>query len=182
MTTQRRNFVRTARKEKSWAFTNAATTITATNTGSIDLLTAYHTDLGILSDRNVTAMRIIGQVQLQELANASGAAYVHVDLGFAWINPATAVLNTPPWEIGVREIEWIQLGHVEGTEVTSGALLGRPALARPNEACQWDVDIKQMRTCPTPAHRLQLVFSTNGLQENGTLQLDLRIGVMLALP
>jgi len=173
---------RTPRKTKDWAFVHQTHIITATNSGSVDLLGPYKTSLGLLATRGLTCMRIIGRIQLTQEAIAASAAYVKVRLGFVWKNPTTPAVNLEPWEPGIREIEWIQLGQVEGLESGIAPLAGRPAAAEPDENAQWDVDIMQMRSQPTPNHELELVYWTNGLQENGALGLYLRLGMFLALP
>ena len=179
MTTNNR--VRTPRKEKSWAFTNTALTLSLSDQGGIDLLDAYKIDLGIDQLRNVTSMRIVGRVALRELSNAATPAYVTLGLGIAWINVNILTLaNSIPWSAGTRDHEWLQLGHIEGAESAS-AINERPAEA-PGEAAFWDIDIRQMRKQPTPQHKLMFVYSANGLQESGTLKISVRTAVMLALP
>ena len=178
--TSKNKVFKTPKKDKSWAYVDQSMNIT-TDGGSMNLLTEYNNDLGIVTNRNLTVMRMFGQIQLQEAGNASGAGYVHVRLGFAWIQDGVISIGGP-WDSGIRRKEWLQLGQVEGTEVTSGFQNTRAALARPNEASQWDFDFTQMRTCPTPAHELLMVFETNGLQEANTLKLHVRVAIMLALP
>ena len=173
---------RTPRKDKNWAYIHETRLISATNFDSIDLLAAYKTDLGITATRNLTCMRIIGRVQLTLETTAASAAYVKVRLGFLWQDPNTSTVNMEPWEPGVREPEWIQLGQIEGLESGIAPLVGRPATATPEENNQWNVDIRQMRKQPTPTHELRLVYWTNGLQETATLGLNIRLGMMLALP
>jgi len=177
-----RGQTRTPRKAKDWAFTHETRLITAINFDSVDLLSQYRTDLGLLATRELTAMRIIGRVQLTQEAIAASAAYVKVRLGFAWLPSTADIANLEPWEPGVREAEWIQLGQVEGIESGIAPLAGRPAIAAPEANSQWDIDIQQMRKQPTPQHELRLVYWTNGLQETATLGLHLRLGVFLALP
>jgi len=177
-----RGATRTPKKDKSWAFMHETRIILAANFDSIDLLQPYKTDLGLNFTRNLTVMRIIGRVQLVQLAAATGAAYVKVRLGFLWQNPTTATVNLEPWEPGVREAEWIQLGQVEGLESGIAPLAERPATADPPENSQWDVDITQMRKQSTPTDELRLVYRTNGLQEASTLGLHIRLGMFLALP
>ena len=177
-----RRQARTPRKDKNWAFIHETRLITAVNTDSIDLLGPYKGDLGITRTRNLTCMRIIGRVQLTQESMASSAAYVKVRLGFLWQDPQTSTVNIEPWEPGVREREWIQLGEVEGLESGIAPLAGRPAVSSPLENSQWNVDIGQMRSQPTPTHELRLIYTTNGLQETATLGLHLRLGMFLALP
>ena len=178
----RRAAVRTPKKDKNWAFIHETRLISATNTDSIDLLAAYKADMGITRTHNLTCMRIIGRVQLTQESSAASAAYVKVRVGFLWQDPQTATVNLEPWEPGVREREWIQLGQVEGLESGIAPLAGRPATASPEENSQWNVDITQMRKQPTPTHELRLIYTTNGLQETATLGLHLRLGMFLALP
>ena len=178
----RRVAPRTPRKDKNWAYVHETRLITAINFDSIDLLSPYKTDLGITATRNLTCMRVIGRVQLTQEAMATSAAYVKVRLGFLWQDPNTSTANMEPWEPGVREAEWLQLGQVEGLESGIAPLAGRPATASPEENSQWNLDIQQMRKQPTPTHELRLVYWTNGLQETATLGLHLRLGIMLALP
>jgi len=182
MTTQRlRTPARTPRKDKSWAYERSSFPITGGTSFKIDLLAQYKSDLGLTQLRNVTAMRIIGDIQLEELAAASTQAYVRVYVGIAWIEDRVDITMLEPWMPGTREAEWIQLGTIEGLE-TNGPVSQRPADARPPEACRWNVDIHQMRKQPTPNHNLLVVFKTSGLEETATLAIRYNVGVMLALP
>ena len=176
-----RGTTRTPRKAKEWAYIDETRLLLAANNDTIDLLAAYKTDLGVLQTRNLTIMRIIGRIQLQEFGDPVSSSYVSLRLGFLWLNVNVTSLNQVPWEPGTRETEWIQLGGVEGSEGAT-AQPERPASARPPENCQWDVDITQMRKQPTPQHTLRLVYSTNGLQEATILGLHIRLGMFLALP
>ena len=173
--------VRTPRKSKNWAYAMINHPITGTNSGSLDLLAEYRSDIGVNETRDITVMRIIGTIWLEEILGASSPAYVRVRLGFIWLDRNVTAVNMEPWEKGIREAEWIQLGSIEGEE-RSSPLMGRPANAAPIDANHWTVDITQMRKQPTPAHRLSLVYWTNGLQENGTFQITTQLGFFLALP
>jgi len=176
-----RGEMRTPRKTKTWAYENFLHPITATNNGGLSLLDQYESSVGIDRTQRVTAMRIVGEISLVEILAASTRAYVHVDLGIAWMPDDTAFVNRAPWEPGVREAEWMQLGHVAGLEGTS-PIAGHTVDSRPEEAARWQLDITQMRKQPSPGHKLFLAYASDGTQETGTLGLRVRTAVMLALP
>ena len=185
MVTRNRTIVRTPRKDKSWAYVRGqaqALNVNAVEV-AVDLLTDYETDVGQIN-RNVTAMRIVGELDLGNGSSASVAASFTLQWGIAWVSGAIAALSAndgsipDPGEQGAREALWLQRGTLQAQSVAgsnnAGSTLGQ---LRASVL----LDITQMRKQPTPDSRLVLITRNNGSSSHAPA-LYFVLATMLALP
>ena len=187
MTTQARNFVRTPRKEKVWAYNRNAGSGSTIATGvsiAKDLLADWLADQGILRPPSkATIMRIVGSIALGNGSNVTASALMDMSWGIAWLRnvvmtAAAGDAQIPdPEEPGQREVQWLQRGFICGTSVAS-------ATTRFADEGQFmsvaTLDIKQMRKQPTADHGLALVTHVTNLGD-GNVQAWINLDCMLAL-
>lgn len=128
-----------------------------------DLLEVYRTEMGISNTDRVTAMRIIGRLELLDLGTSTAIDYFAYQVGIAWVSGPVATAsagstNIPqPLNSGVRETQWLWQGNLMGLSAnTTGQIL--PA-AGTNARQDWalDFDITQMRKQPTQDSKLVLI-------------------------
>ena len=188
MTTQRRNFARTPRREKVFAsitdFDTPTVLVQSSVNVPIDLLANYKTDVGVTRVQGVTAMRIFGSMYLGNLASATNAAIHVAHWGIAWMrnNVLTAGLNDAqipdPSEAGAREVPWLQTGYLIVRSSSTIPVVGA------NESMLGSfvhVDITQQRKQPGTDYGLGLVIRASG--PAGTDPgMWINLTTMLALP
>jgi len=188
MTTQRRTFARTPRKEKVWATENeqAAAIILTPNTiqNVRNLLSAFDIDLGVNRSTGVTAMRIIGKFILGNGSSESVARVSCAIWGIAWVRSAVSTLSAgdasipDPAKTGVRDTEWIQRGNLFTT--TTAGVEGYRVGDNHNAI---ELDITQQRKQPTVDHKLMLIIKTQNTGGGTSAPLLwLWTSVMCALP
>jgi len=185
MVTRQRVIVKTPRKDKSWAYTRGQGQVLSVNAVqvAVDLLTDYETDVGLIN-RNVTAMRIVGELDLGNGSSASVATSFTMQWGIAWVSGAIAVLAAndasipDPGELGAREAQWLQRGSLQAQSLaganTAGATQGQLRASV-------ILDITQMRKQPTPDSRLVLITRNNGSASHAPA-IYFALATMLALP
>ena len=189
MTTQRRNFARTPRKDKVWAnihdfdtghpFSNAGVTMLQ------DILQAYKGDVAVATMQRATVMRIIGRLDLGNgPAATSDGALVACHWGIAWVTdqitqaaPLDAQIPDPA-NAGTQEAQWIQRGVLYG-RVAAG--VNTTYEARGQRGATAYLDVSQMRKAPTADY--QLVLIVRGSSVAGTdMTMWINTSTMLALP
>jgi len=185
MVTRNRTIVRSPRKDKSWAYVRGQAQTLSVNAVevAVDLLSDYETDVGLIN-RNVTAMRIVGELDGGNSSSASVSSSFTIQWGIAWVSGAIAVLAAndasipDPGERGAREALWLQRGSLQVTALagsnTPGANLGQLRASV-------QLDITQMRKQPTPDSRLVLIVRNNGSASHAPA-LYFTLATMLALP
>jgi len=179
---------RTPRKDKSWASLNGEVVpITlAPNLNQVvqDLLSVYTTDMGLAALRNVTSMRIIGTLDAFNLATESVARQHSFFWGIVWLQsrivtqPAGDASIPDPAADGLRDVEWLQRGHL-----LYRSTVGLLASGSQQERSSVHLDITQMRKQPTPEHQLALVCKHQS--DGGGVSapaLLVNVQTMLALP
>jgi len=183
-----RTIIKTPRKQKVWASTNGEvvpiTLVAQQNQVVLDLLAPWFADLGTLLTRGVTAMRIIGTLDSFNLVADDIARNHSFFWGIAWVQDrlvglAAGDASIPnPARDGVRDIEWIQRGMLLYRSSPALVVFG----SRQHRAFV-ELDITQMRTQPTTAHRLTLIVKHQS--DGGGVSapaLLVNIQTMLALP
>ena len=183
-----RNFVRTPRKEKSWAFNRNSGSGTAIATGvdvHLDLLANYSTDLGITYPTKVTHMRTIGRIAIGKAGTVTTAGLADVSWGIAWVRSNVAAASAgdalipDPEEPGTREVEWLQRGFLQVLLPEDAITASAPSLGQ--FGGDVTLDITQMRKQPTPDYRLVLITHGTFLATGGNLQGWVNLDTMLAL-
>jgi len=186
MTTRNRTIVRTPRKDKSWAYTRAGSFALATNNKEVvaDLLGDYNSALGLDESRKLTAMRIVGHLDLGNGSAASSATAHELFWGITWVSGSIAVLGAggatipDPGALGLSEASWLQCGSLGWRSIAGNIYRGADEGA---VRASVDLDIKQMRKQPNAGDKLVLITrSTASSSEDAALWYDFR--VMLALP
>jgi len=186
MTTQRRSFTRTPRKEKLWIHAKGAQ---AFSTGAMilspsDLLSAGLSDLGVNLGQRLTCMRIVGKLRVVELSDATSPAYIGSTTGIAWVqssivSASAADAQIPDPDENLNEAQWLQVWVMGGVEAAS-SVAGKPA--DPIEDSLQLVDVRQMRKQPTVDYKLAIITRVLDTAEAGTMSLVFDLRIMLALP
>ncbi len=175
MTTQRRTFVRTPRKEKAWAYNRNTGLGTAVLTGvsvHLDLLATWATDLGVNVIPKCTIMRIVGTMGIGNQSDVTTAGLIDVSWGIAWVRNVVATASAgdaqipDPEEGGARETQWLQRGVLMGTSVAGAHTRGAD---QGQLFSQQSVDITQMRKQPTSDYRLVLITHGTNLSDGSIL-------------
>ena len=185
MTTQR---MRTPRKRKVWIRRETSVDV-STDTRPlvvVDLLSAGLSALGVNFASGVTVMRMVGGLQLVAGAQATSAVAFEARLGVAWL-PSQIADASPgdgripdPAENGLRQTNWIQQWKLYGIEQETDFLQFKPL--DPIERSGVLIDVRQMRKQPHLNAKLALIIDGLSNVEAGTVDLDVSIDCMLALP
>jgi len=182
----RRTPIRTARKEKAWAYNRNVGSGTGIAPGvsvHLNLLANYMTDLGVNRLERVTAMRMVGSIAIGNLSDVSVPGLIDVSWGITWVRGVIASAlpgdgQIPdPEEAGTREVPWIQRGIFLGTSVAGATTRGAD---QGQDLSYSRLDINQMRKQPTTDYQLVLITHATNLGD-GTIQGWVNLDVMLAL-
>ena len=185
MTTQR---IRTPKRRKIWAERHTFITLgVGTMTPKTDdLLDPTFTELGAVDLSGLTLMRMFGSFRLVSGTSNPGTAQTdNIRLGVIWLNKQVAVAGDGDAQIpeplldGTREGTFVQQWLFAGKEFAVADAL---APLGPLELSTVSFDVTQQRKQSTASAKLMLVISGGAAFEANTVQLQIDISCMLALP
>ena len=188
MTTRRFQGVRTPKRRKIWAERHTFITL---GVGTLmpkmdDLLDPTFTELGLVDLPGLTLMRMFGSLRLVSGTSNPGSAQTdNIRLGVIWLSKQVAVAGdgdaqiSEPFLDGTREGTFVQQWLFSGKEF---AVADSLAPLSPLELSTKSFDVTQQRKQMTASAKLMLVISGGAVYEANTVQLQVDISCMLALP
>lgn len=183
--------VRTPRRRKVWLQRRTFIDISTPASPSVidEPLAPGLTAMGIESLGGLTLMRCFGRLTLIAGGDATTPAWDWFRVGLIWVTDeiansgASATRAPEPLQDGVRQDRFIQqweLGAVESNLGLTGIPLNGSAQRNGYESVEFD--FTQMAKQPTVNHRMILMGTGGTLWEAGTVDLDIQMSFMVALP